>query len=60
MTLSKKPFENIEGEGENTGNQHFLCFSQCFQRYERQKSSFQVLLFCCPLDFNLKQSQIML
>ena len=25
--LKKKPFENIEGKGENAGNQHFLLFS---------------------------------
>ena len=28
--------ENIVGNGENTGNQHFLLFPQCFQ-----KASFQ-------------------
>ena len=31
MALSKRPFENIEGKGENAGNQHFLFFPQCFQ-----------------------------
>ena len=39
-TLSKKPLENIEGKRENAGNQHFLLFPQCFQPYQRQKSSF--------------------
>ena len=29
-TLYKKPFEDIVGKGENTGNQHFLLFPQCF------------------------------
>ena len=24
--------ENIVGKGENAGNQHFLLFSQCFQK----------------------------
>ena len=24
--------ENIEGKGENAGNQHFLLFPQCFQK----------------------------
>ena len=37
MTLSKKPFENIVGRGENAGNQHFLLFQQCFQPYQKQK-----------------------
>ena len=29
-TLKKKPFESIEGKGENAGNQHFLLFPKCF------------------------------
>ena len=29
-TMKKKPIENIEGKGENAGNQHFLLFPQCF------------------------------
>ena len=29
-TLKKKPFENIVGKGENSSNQHFLNFPQCF------------------------------
>ena len=39
-SLGKKPFENIEGKGENAGYQHFLIFPQCFLPYLRQKSSF--------------------
>ena len=27
--LGKKAFENIEGKGENAGNQHFLLIPQC-------------------------------
>ena len=38
-TRSEKPFENIEGKGENAGNQHFLLFPQCFQPHKK-KSSF--------------------
>ena len=30
ITLKKRPFENIVGIGENTGNQHFLLFPECF------------------------------
>ena len=26
----QEAFENIEGKGENAGNQHFLLFPQCF------------------------------
>ena len=37
MTLGKKPFETIEGKGENAGNQNFLLFPQYFQPYQRQK-----------------------
>ena len=29
-TFNKKAFENIVGQGENAGNQHFLLFPQCF------------------------------
>ena len=25
--MKKKPFQNIVGKGENTGNQHFLLFN---------------------------------
>ena len=45
-TLKKKPFENDVGKGENAGNQHFLLFPQCFLPYQRQKSSFELLLLC--------------
>ena len=31
-------FENIVGNGENAGNQHFLLFPQNFQHYQTQKS----------------------
>ena len=36
MTLKKKPFENIKGEGENAGYQHFLLFPQCFLLFNKQ------------------------
>ena len=45
-TLSKKPLENIVGKGENAGYQHFLLFPQCFEPYQRQKSSVKLILFC--------------
>ena len=45
MTPRKGPFENTVGKGENAGNQHFL-FPQCFLPYQRQKSSFELHLFC--------------
>ena len=45
-----KPFENIEGKGENAGNQHFLLFPQCFLPYQKLfKLSFELYLFC-PLQ----------
>ena len=46
-TMDKKPFENIEGKGENGGNQHFLLFPQCFLPFQKQISFFQLYLFCC-------------
>ena len=30
--------ENIVGKGENAGNQHFLLFSQCFQKPTSSRS----------------------
>ena len=36
MHWRKMPFENIIGKEENTGNQHFLLFPQCFPSYERR------------------------
>ena len=30
MTLKEKPFENIVGKAENSGNQHFSLLPQCF------------------------------
>ena len=46
-TLKRKPFENIEGEGENAGNQHFLLFPQCFLIIPKRISDFKLHLFCC-------------
>ena len=53
MTFAKKPFENMEGKGENAGNQHFILFPPCFQPYQRQKSSFNYFHFvaCKCLQF---------
>ena len=60
MTLGKNPFKNIEGKGENAGNQHFLLFPQCFHAYHSQISSFKVVLFCHSQNaFNLDQSKIL-
>ena len=41
-----KHFENTVGKGENTGNQHFLFFPQCFLPFQREISIFQSHLFC--------------
>ena len=38
--LKRKPIESILGKGESADKQHFLLFPQCFQPYQRQKSSF--------------------
>ena len=45
-TLTKKPFENLVGKGENAGNQHFLLFLQCFLPFPKQFSIYQSLIFC--------------
>ena len=46
MTLYKKPFEKIDGKGENVGKQHFLIFPQCFLPFLRQFSIIESYLFC--------------
>ena len=40
MTLRKKLFENIVGQGGNADNQHFLLFPQCFLPHHGQKLLF--------------------
>ena len=40
MTFKKKPFENIVGKGENTGNQRFRLFPQCFLSFPQKISVF--------------------
>ena len=35
-TLTKKPFRNIVGKGENAGNQHFLLFHNVFYRFHKE------------------------
>ena len=63
MTLKKKVFENIVGNGENAGNHHFLLFTQCFLHYQGQKSSFQLHLLChlqINGQVNLDKSKILL
>ena len=50
-TLKKKPFENIVGRGEDAGDQHFLLFPQCFQPYQRQKSSKYLYFVVCKCFF---------
>ena len=42
----KVDFENIVGKEENTGNQHFLQFPQCFLPFPEQSSIFPSCLFC--------------
>ena len=44
-TLYKNPCENIVGRGENTGNQHFLLFPQCFLPFPKQISIFRSHFF---------------
>ena len=40
MTLKKDAFENIVGNGEIAGNQHFLHFLWCFQAFPEQILNF--------------------
>ena len=45
----EKTFKNIEGKGENAGNQHFLLFPQCFLPFRKQNSMCTVDFFFCHL-----------
>ena len=44
--LEKKALENIVGNGENAGSQHFLLFPQGILLLQTQISIFESLLFC--------------
>ena len=44
--LMRRTFENIARNGENTGNQHFHFFPQCFQPLPKQIVIFQSHSFC--------------
>ena len=56
----KKTSENIVGKGENTGNQHFLLFPQCFLPFSKQISNFQfTLILSSAIAFNFDQSIIL-
>ena len=35
--LKEKPYENVLGKGENSGQQHFLHFLLCFKPFPRLK-----------------------
>ena len=54
-TLQRRAFENIVGKKrENSGNQHFLLFPQCFLPTQRQLPSFEKHVNC-PLSLFPKQ-----
>ena len=60
-TLRREAFENIEGKGENAGNQHFLLFPQCFLPFPKQISSFEFTFDLWSTNaFNLGKSIILL
>ena len=59
MTQGKKPFENIEGEGENAGNQHFLLFPDCFQPDQTHIIILSTLILSSANAFKLDQSKIL-
>ena len=47
MTFGKMLFENIVEKGENTVDQHFPFFVQCFLPFPQQISLFPTCSFCC-------------
>ena len=60
MTLGKKAFENIVGKRENTGDQPFLLFTQCFLLYQEHKSLFVTCESTSANGFNSERSKILL
>ena len=59
--LIMKPFENIVRKGENTGDQHFLLFPQCFLPFQKQISNFSVSFILSSANaFTLDQSKILM
>ena len=59
MTLRKKCFANIVGNGANAGNQHFLLFPQCFL----SSSMFSILSktnFCFEVIFIMLSNSLQL
>ena len=58
MTLKKKAYENMVGKGENTGNQHFLLFPQCFLLFPKPISSFELHFDLSSINaFNLDKAK---
>ena len=57
MTLIKKPFGNIKGKGENTVNQHFPLFPQCFQSIKDKNYHFSDIKFVVCKFFQMGQAQ---
>ena len=52
--LKQKPFENIEGKGENAGIQHFLLFPTIFSTFSSTNFNFSVTLILSSANaFNL-------
>ena len=63
MTVTKRPFENIEGKGENAGNQHFLLFAfpTMFPTHPITNLYFSITFNLSSANaFNLDQSKILL
>ena len=44
LTLSEKPFENIEGKGKNADNQHFSPFPSVFNQILDKNHQFNYFL----------------
>ena len=59
MTLTKKPFEKIEGKGENTGNQHFLLSQNVFYPAKTNFNFSVTFILSSANAFSLDQSKIL-
>ena len=61
MTLHKKPYENILGNGENAGNQHaFSHFPTMFSTFLKTNLNFSATFILSSANaFNLDQFKIL-
>ena len=59
LTRYMRTFENILGKGDNTGNQHFFLFPQCFLPYQTEFIILATMNLSSAYAFNLVKAKIL-